>query len=162
MTETTTGATLGQMVKVHYRGTLEDGTEFDNSRSRGEPISFMLGAGEVIPGFEHSIVGMEEGESKTFTIQSTDAYGDVNPNAFAELPKEEFPEDFPLAEGSPVPLTGPGEQPFMGIISEVTDDTVRVDLNHPMAGKDLTFEIELVEVTISDEDPVFLPGDEED
>ena len=146
MTQTTNTATEGSYVVVHYKGTLEDGTEFDSSRKRGEPISFTLGTGKMIPGFESAIDGMATGETKTVTIPSGEAYGDRDDEAYALLSRDDFPEDFPLEEGAPVPLTGPGGQPMMGTVMEVIEEGVRVDVNHPLAGKDLTFTIDVLSV----------------
>ena len=146
MAQTTNTATESSYVVVHYKGTLEDGTEFDNSRRRGEPISFTLGTGKMIPGFESAIIGMTNGETKTVTIPSTEAYGEKDEEAYALLSRSDFPDDFPLEAGAPVPLTGPGGQPMMGSVVEETDEGVKVDVNHPLAGKDLTFAIDLLAV----------------
>jgi len=136
----------GSQVKVHYRGTLDDGTEFDSSYSRGEPIGFTVGSGEMIDGFDTAVVGMTVGETKSFSLEPSQAYGDVNPDAFTQLGRDAFPEDFPISEGGRVPLTGPDEQQLIGVIKEFDDKSVTIDLNHPMAGKNLNFEIELVDV----------------
>jgi FKBP-type peptidyl-prolyl cis-trans isomerase 2 len=144
--ETTTTATKGTTVKVHYRGTLDDGTEFDSSYTRGEPIGFTLGSGEMIDGFDAAVAGMAVGEKKTIRLEPSEAYGDVNPNAFTTLSREAFPEDFPLQEGNKVPLTGPGNEQFVGTITTIDEGSINIDLNHPMAGKDLNFELELVDI----------------
>lgn len=144
--ETTTTATEGTTVKVHYRGTLDDGTEFDSSYTRGEPIGFTLGSGEMIDGFDAAVNGMAVGEKKTVRLDASEAYGEVNPDAFTTLSREAFPDDFPLQEGNKVPLTGPGNEQFVGTIKSLTESSIDIDLNHPMAGKDLNFDIELVEI----------------
>ena len=101
----------------------------------------------MIDGFDKAVAGMSVGETKTVRLTASEAYGDVNPDAYTTLERSIFPDDFPLTEGGMVPLTGPGGEQFMGTILEINEDTgVRVDLNHPMAGKDLNFELELVEV----------------
>ena len=103
-TETLTTATEGTNATVHYRGTLEDGSEFDNSHVRGEPITFTVGAGQMISGFNDAVNGMTVGETKTVTLTPDQAYGDVNPEAQTTFPKSGFPADLELVEGMPVPL----------------------------------------------------------
>ena len=153
-TDTTTNtATRGTTVKVHYRGTLTDGTEFDNSHTRGTPIEFQVGGGQMIRGFDTAVEGMTTGETKTINIACADAYGETNPDANTEIPRSAFPADLELAEDMPVPLRGPQGQPFTGRVSALTEEAVTVDLNHPLAGQDLQFEIELVEVTPTTTDP---------
>jgi peptidylprolyl isomerase len=139
-------AQKGDQVKVHYRGSLLDGTEFDNSYDRGAPIEFQVGAGQMIGGFDSAVVGMTVGDKKTVTITADDAYGEVNPEANTEIPREAFPETVELVEGLPVPLSTPDGQHLMGKISQLNESTVTVDLNHPLAGKELQFDIEVVEV----------------
>lgn len=141
-----TTATQGNSVRVHYRGSLEDGTEFDNSYDRGEPIGFTVGAGQMIDGFDSAVVGMKVGDTKTVTLQPGEAYGEVNPEAYTNLSRDAFPDDFPIAEGGQVPLTGPNNEQFMGVIQEFDDKSVKIDLNHRLAGKVLNFDIELVEI----------------
>lgn len=135
----------GSTVTLHYVGTLDDGSEFDNSRQR-EPLTTKTGEGNLIPGFEAALVGMSEGETKTFTIECADAYGEINPEAKTVIAKEHFPDDFPLQEGMPIPLMSEQGHHVMGTVTEITDTEVTADLNHPLAGKDLTFEIELLSV----------------
>jgi len=146
-TETLTTATEGTNATVHYRGTLEDGSEFDNSHVRGEPITFTVGAGQMIPGFNDAVNGMTVGENKTVTLTPDQAYGDVNPEAQTTFPKSGFPADLELVEGMPVPLRTPDGRTLMGRLTEQQEETVTIDLNHPLAGQTLQFEIELVEVT---------------
>lgn len=137
----------GNRVKVHYRGTLaEDGTEFDNSRARNEPLNFQAGVGVLIPGFDNAVVGMTVGENKTVTIDPEDAYGPVRPEAKMEIGKNQFPENLQLAIGMPVPLTTAEGRDFMGTIASLNESTVTVDVNHPLAGQQLVFEIELLEI----------------
>ena len=145
--ETLTTATEGTNATVHYRGTLEDGSEFDNSRTRGEPITFTVGAGQMIRGFNDAVSGMAVGETKTVTLTPDQAYGDVNPEATTTFPKSGFPADLELVEGMPVPLRTPDGRTLMGRLTEQQEETVTIDLNHPLAGQTLQFEIELVEVT---------------
>ena len=135
----------GHNVKVHYKGTLTDGTEFDNSKNRGTPLEFKVGSGQVISGFDKAVHGMGLGEVKTFTLSSSDAYGDVVPDAIQEAPKSAFPPGFQFKVGETVQGTAPTGQPLMAkIISESTESVV-LDHNHPLAGEDLTFEIEIIE-----------------
>ena len=146
-TETLTTATEGTNATVHYRGTLEDGSEFDNSHVRGDPITFTVGAGQMIAGFNDAVNGMTVGETKTVTLTPDQAYGDVNPEAQTTFPKSGFPADLELVEGMPVPLRTPDGRTLMGRLTEQQEETVTIDLNHPLAGQTLQFEIELVEVT---------------
>ena len=140
----------GHNVKVHYKGTFEDGTEFDNSRQRGSTIEFQVGAGQMIKGFDDAVSGMSVGEVKTVTIASDDAYGDVNPEAVQEFSKTAFPDDFDFNVGEVVQGSNSVGQPMIAKITAVADETVTLDLNHPLAGKDLTFEIELIDVESTD------------
>ncbi len=135
----------GREVQVHYKGTFDDGTVFDSSYERGESIGFTVGAGEMIPGFDKAVKGMKIGETKKVTIEPSDAYGEHNPDGVQAVPKESFPEDFQFEKG--LVIEGNVEdQPVRGVINEVRDDFVVVDFNHPMAGRSLNFDIELMEV----------------
>jgi peptidylprolyl isomerase len=133
----------GQSVQVHYRGTLNDGTEFDNSRLRGDPIVFQVGDPRMIEGFSNAVVGMEEGATKTFTLEAEDAYGLVDPNAKQPVPREQFGPDFDFTIGGAVQGQGP-QGMFLATIADVTDTEVILDMNHPLAGKALTFEVEVI------------------
>tara|TARA_B100000073_G_C23455463_1_gene461122 strand:- start:11 stop:439 length:429 start_codon:yes stop_codon:yes gene_type:complete len=135
----------GFNVKVHYRGTLSDGTEFDNSRIRGETLDFEVGTPGLIKGFNDAVVGMTKGETKTFSLAADDAYGQVVSEAFQNVPKTQFDDDFIFEVGGAVMGQGP-QGPFRATIHEVQDESVILDFNHPLAGKDLTFEVEVVEV----------------
>tara|TARA_R110002126_G_scaffold12065_3_gene52846 strand:- start:27 stop:506 length:480 start_codon:yes stop_codon:yes gene_type:complete len=143
-TTTETGATT---LTLHYHGTLEDGTVFDSSRDRNEPMTVTLGLGQLIEGFENNLAGMEEGDTRTFTLTPEEAYGSPDPEATTVLERSVFPSDFEFTTGMTVPLTGPGGKPFLATITEVNPTSVTADLNHPMAGKDLTFEVEVLTVT---------------
>jgi peptidylprolyl isomerase len=149
-------AQKGTQVKVHYRGILTDGTEFDNSYNRGEPIEFQVGVGQMISGFDAAVVGMSVGDKKTITLTPNDAYGDINPEANTEIDRQAFPEGLELAEGLPVPLSTPEGHNLVGTISQLNETTVTVDLNHPLAGKNLQFDIEVIDIgeasTTSNED----------
>ena len=136
----------GSAVTLHYRGTFEDGTEFDSSYSRSEPITVTAGEGQLIKGFESALQGMKEGETKTFTVTPSDGYGEPDPDAVTTLEKGMFPEDYEFTIDRTVPLMGPGGQPVMGTLKEVTENEIVVDLNHPMAGKTLNFEVEVLSI----------------
>lgn len=131
-------AQLGDTVSVHYRGTLDDGSEFDSSAGR-DPLQFTVGAGQVIPGFDNAVVGMQVGEKKEVRLEPDDAYGERTDERVIAVPKEQAPEG--LEVGQQVML---GQAP--ATVVEVTDEAVTVDANHPLAGQALTFEIELVGV----------------
>jgi peptidylprolyl isomerase len=135
----------GHNVKVHYKGTLTDGTEFDNSKNRGTPLEFKVGSGQVIKGFDSAVMGLGLGEVKTFTLDPTEAYGEVNPDAIQETPKAMFPLGFDFQVGSTVQGQGPGGQPLVAKILSESNDSVVLDHNHPLAGEELTFEIEIIE-----------------
>ena len=139
----------GSTVTFHYKGTLEDGTQFDSSYESDQPMTATTGESGLIAGFETALTGMSEGETKTFTLEPAEAYGDHNPEAFTELEKSVFPEDFPFEAGMTVPLMGPNGQ-VMATLTEIADTTVKADLNHPLAGKVLTFEIDVLEVKETD------------
>jgi len=139
-------AQKGNQVKVHYRGVLTDGTEFDNSYNRGTPIDFQIGAGQMIGGFNDAVVGMTVGDKKTIKLAPDEAYGEINPEATTEIPRASFPEAVELTEGLPVPLATPDGQQLMGSIRRLNEETVTIDLNHPLAGKSLQFDIELVAI----------------
>jgi len=136
----------GNTVSVHYRGTLNDGTEFDSSHSRGEPLTFQVGAGQMINGFDAALPGMAVGETKNITLTPDQAYGDSNPEAVADVPKTAFPEGFNFQVDAMVQGQNDMGEPVVGTINEVKENDVTIDFNHPMAGKDLNFEIELVSI----------------
>lgn len=139
----------GDTVTLHYKGTLEDGTVFDSSHDRGEPMTVTAGNGQLITGFDTALTGMSEGETKTFTLTPDEAYGPRDENATTTLDKSIFPEDFTFTENMKVPLQGPQGGPILATLTEIADDTVVADLNHPMAGKSLTFEVEVLTIGTS-------------
>ena len=153
-------AERGHRVAVHYKGTLIDGTEFDNSHTRGESIKFELGAGTMIQGFEAAVLGMSTGETTTVTLSPEEAYGPINPQAFQPAPKAAFGDDFEFVVGDVVQGNGP-QGTFLAKIHEIYDDEVMLNLNHPLAGEQLTFEIELTEI-ISTEDTLISTTAEEE
>lgn len=136
-------ASPGDTVRVHYTGTLEDGQEFDSSRG-GDPIAFQLGSHQVIPGFEEAIVGMTPGETKTVTLDVDQAYGAHREDLVFTVPQGQFPPDMKLEPGLRVTATTQNGQQIDMVVIELGEDTVTLDANHPLAGKPLTFEIELV------------------
>jgi len=138
----------GDKIKVHYTGKFEDGTVFDTSEERG-PLEFTIGDGEVIPGFENSIIGMEVDERKTITVPPEEAYGPKREELIWERKKSEFPEGISPAVGKQVGvrLNQPDTPLINAIITDVSEDTVTLDANHPLAGKTLVFDIELVGIT---------------
>jgi len=140
-------ATKGNIVKVHYKGTFtSSGEEFDSSFQRGEPISFTLGAGQMIPGFESGVEGMTVGETKSITLTPEQAYGHHRVEAIRDMPKSTFPEDFRFVVGGIITGQAPTGQPMMATVVEEKENDVTLDFNHPMAGKDLNFSIELLEI----------------
>ena len=134
----------GDTVRAHYTGTLEDGTVFDSSRER-DPLEFVMGKGMLIPGFETAVEGREAGETVTVTIAPAEAYGEADPELVFTVARAQVPDHIPLNVGVPLQLSN--EQGQMDVtITEVTADEVTLDANHPLAGKALTFEIEIVGV----------------
>ncbi|MCF8714209.1 peptidylprolyl isomerase [Joostella atrarenae] len=132
-------------VKVHYTGKLEDGQVFDSSLER-EPLEFTLGEGQLIPGFENGILNMAVNEKKTINIPSSEAYGEVREELLQEIPKKELPEDIEPQKGMGLVSRTPDGREIQLVVADVKDDSIVVDANHPLAGKDLTFEIEVLEI----------------
>ena len=137
--------TDGNTVKVHCTGTRKDGSQFDSSIGR-DPLEFVIGEGRVLPAFEKLVCEMEPGDKKTVTIPCDDAYGIPDPRRLIEMDRKQLPDDVQVAAGQFVELTRPDGATIPALVSSVTDDTIVCDANHPLAGEDLTFEIELVEI----------------
>lgn len=135
----------GDQVKVHYRGTLSDGTEFDNSFEK-EPLEFTIGEGQIIPGFENAVVGMGEGEKKQFTVTPEEGYGEYNEEGKIEVERANLPDDINPELGMMLQVTTPDNQVVHVSVVDMDENKVTLDANHPLAGKDLHFEIELKEV----------------
>ena len=135
----------GSMVNVHYRGTLQDGTEFDNSHTRGQTLSFKIGSDRMIRGFNDAVVGMTIGQKKKVTLSPLDAYGPRIEEAQQVVPREAFKNVDNFEVGATVQGNGPAGT-FLAKIKGLEEDSVILDLNHPLAGEDLTFEIELVSI----------------
>lgn len=138
-------AKQGDTVKVHYTGTLNNGQIFDSSKNR-DPLEFVLGSGMVIPGFDAAVTGLEPGESVTKTIPMAEAYGPYNQDMVADIEKQNIPTDFELAVGQRLQMQVPNGEAMAVTVTEIKGDIVTLDGNHPLAGQDLTFELELVEV----------------
>lgn len=134
----------GKKVRIHYTGTLSDGEKFDSSEGR-DPLEFETGSGMVIPGFDSAVRDMEVGGKKTVTLPSKEAYGEIREEMVGDIPKANFPEDMEIQVGMPLQMSGP-QGPMPVIVKEVKEEAVTIDANHPLAGKDLTFELELVEI----------------
>jgi FKBP-type peptidyl-prolyl cis-trans isomerase 2 len=135
----------GDTVKVHYHGKLTDGTTFDSSEGR-QPLEFKVGSGSVIRGFDNSVVGMSVGDKKTINIPAEEAYGEVEEDRFMEFPINRFPPDLKPEVGMTLTMSDGSGQQFPVVIGDVRDDVVILDANHPLAGKDLVFDIELMEI----------------
>jgi FKBP-type peptidyl-prolyl cis-trans isomerase 2 len=138
-------ANAGDTVKVHYTGTFADGTQFDSSRGR-EPLEVKLGAGQVIPGFDEALTGMSVGDTKTVTIPADQAYGARREEMVQQVPRSAIPADIELAGGLRLSAQGPNGQTFNFVVASFDDQQVTLDGNHPLAGRDLTFDLELVSV----------------
>jgi peptidylprolyl isomerase len=138
-------AKSGDTVKIHYTGTLDDGSEFDSSAGR-EPLEFALGGGHVIPGFDSAVDGMAAGDSKTVTIPPGEAYGERHDQLVQEVPRTAFPEDMKPEVGMQLQSQSTDGQVMNLMVTEVAEESITVDGNHPLAGQALTFAIDLVEI----------------
>lgn len=135
----------GDVVKVHYTGKLVNGEQFDSSAGK-EPLEFTVGAGQMIKGFDAAMPGMNVGEKKTINIAPEDAYGEKSAEAIIEFPKEHVPADMKLEPGMPLTLSNEEGQPVPVMVVEVKDDIIILDANHFLAGEELVFDIELIEI----------------
>ena len=135
----------GDKVKVHYHGKLNNGETFDSSKGR-EPLEFEVGGGMVIKGFDKGVAGMNVGEKKTINIPYNEAYGPRNPEMLIEIPKANFPKELDLEIGLPLMVNSENGQNFQVVVSQIKETAVILDANHPLAGADLIFDIELVEI----------------
>ncbi|HZI54834.1 MAG TPA: peptidylprolyl isomerase [Chitinophagaceae bacterium] len=135
----------GDKVKVHYHGRLNNGDTFDKSEGR-EPLEFEVGSGMVIKGFDDGVTGMSVGDKKTISIPFNEAYGPKNPDMIIDMPKDRFPKDIELEIGMPLAMSDGQGQQFEVIVTQLKEDSVVLDANHPLAGQDLIFDLELVEI----------------
>lgn len=135
----------GQKVKIHYTGTLDDGTQFDSSAGR-DPLEFEMGAGMVIPGFEKGVADMEVGEKKSINIPAAEAYGERREDLVMNFDKSQLPEELNPEIGMMLQMQGPQGQPVPVTVTAVEDAHIVIDANHQLAGKALNFELELVAV----------------
>ncbi len=138
-------AKAGDTVKIHYTGTLDDGTQFDSSAGR-DPLEFELGGGQVIPGFDNAVEGMAVGENKNVRIEPDQAYGERHEQLVQQVPRSALPDDLEPEVGMGLQSQSPDGQVMMLMVTEVGDDNITVDANHPLAGQALNFDIELVEI----------------
>jgi len=138
-------AKLGDTVTVHYKGTLKDGSVFDTSENQ-EPLNFTLGKNEMIPGFENAIIGLTKGESKTFTLTPDEAYGEQDDDMILNMPRSEFPPEIDPEVGMVLKVNNEDDEDTHLMVTEITDEMITLDGNHPLAGEDLTFEINVVEI----------------
>jgi len=135
----------GDKVKLHYTGRLEDGKVFDSSKDR-DPIQFEAGAGEIIPGLDEAIIGMEAGEKKDISISSDNAYGNYEEKLLIDIPNDKLPKDIKPEKDKLLNLVDKQGRTIPAKVMEIKDNSIVVDANHPLAGQDLDFEIELVEI----------------
>ena len=138
-------AKTGDTVRVHYTGTLDDGTMFDTSANR-EPLEFTIGKGQVIPGFDNAVIDMVAGETRVTVIPAEEAYGLHSEELVTDVDRSRFPADIELELGQQLQVGLADGQQAIVMIVDITDDAVTLDANHPLAGQNLTFEIELVEI----------------
>ncbi len=135
----------GDTIKIHYTGRLDDGTTFDTSIDK-DPLEFTVGKHDVIPGMEEAVIGMEPGGEKTITIASNDAYGPYHEEMVVVVDRSEFPEEMDIEIDQQLSVMLDDEQSIIVTVTEINDENVTLDANHPLAGEDLTFDIQLVEI----------------
>ena len=135
----------GDTVRLHYTGTLDDGTQFDSSAGR-DPLEFTVGSGQIIPGLDREMTGMEVGEKKTVKIDPEDAYGSHDPARVQAVPRDQIPDHIPTEPGTQLQMQTPQGQAIPVTVTDVNDSEITLDANHPLAGKTLTFDVELVSV----------------
>jgi peptidylprolyl isomerase len=139
-------AKSGDTVKIHYTGTLDDGTQFDSSAGR-DPLEFEVGSGHVIPGFDKAVEGMSVGDNKSVRIEADDAYGQRHDQLVQQVERSVLPDDLDPKEGMALQSNSPDGQVMQFMVTAVTEETITVDANHPLAGQALSFDIELVEIS---------------
>jgi len=148
----TTAIQSGDTISVHYTGKLENGEVFDSSEG-GDPLKFTVGTGQLIKGFDTAVTGMKVGEKVTANIPPDEGYGQHSDEYIIEMPKAGIPEDMEIEKGLQIHLQDQNGQPVPGIIHEILDEVVKVDVNHPLSGKTLVFDIEIVEVGLEADAP---------
>jgi FKBP-type peptidyl-prolyl cis-trans isomerase 2 len=136
----------GDTIKIEYVGTLDDGIVFDSTEKTGEPLEFEVGTQKVLESFENEIIGMEVGEEKEFKLSSEDAYGDYNKELTKDLPRDQLPEGLEIDVDMILVMSMPNGMQMAAKIVELTDETVTIDLNHPLAGQSLNFKVKIVEI----------------
>jgi peptidylprolyl isomerase len=136
---------VGDTVRIHYTGTLNDGSTFDSSEGR-DPLQFEVGSGQIIPGLDKELPGMTVGDKKTVNIPAAEAYGEKNPQMQQAIPREQIPANIPLELGMRLQMQTPEGQVIPVTVAAVDEQTVTLDANHPLAGKDLTFDFEVVSI----------------
>jgi len=140
-------AKKGNTVKIEYKGSLEDGTVFDSTEKHGKPLEFEIGSKKVIKGFEEAVIGMEKDEKKKITLKPEEAYGSPNPDLIKDVPREKLPKEQEPKEGMILGMMLPNGQQIPARITKVEEDKITIDLNHPLAGKTLNFDIKLVDIS---------------
>ncbi|MEL6806555.1 MAG: peptidylprolyl isomerase [Pseudomonadota bacterium] len=135
----------GDTVRIHYTGTLKDGTTFDSSEGR-DPLEFVVGAGHIIKGLDVALPGMQAGDKKSVSIDCADAYGPINPALHQGVPRDAIPDDIELEVGMQLQMQTPQGQPMPVTVTAIDDEQVMLDANHPLAGRDLVFDFEVVSV----------------
>jgi peptidylprolyl isomerase len=140
-----TQAKSGDTIAVQYTGKLDDGTVFDSSVGK-DPLQFTIGTGTVIPGFEDAVIGMDTGDSKTVTIPAEEAYGDRNPDLVMVFEREQIPPELPVEVGQQLQLHQDNGRAVPVVVTDISASDVTLDANHPLAGEDLTFDIQLVAI----------------
>ena len=138
-------AKQGDTVRIHYKGTLDDGTVFDSSDGR-DPLEFAVGSGMIIPGLDKAIPGMAVGDKKVVNVPCLEAYGEVNTENRQAVPRDQFPDNIPMEVGTQLQMQGENGQVMAVTIAEVAEAEVTLDANHALAGKDLTFAIEMIDI----------------
>lgn len=136
----------GDTVKIHYTGRLENGTVFDSSVTRGEPIEFKVGDGRLLPEFETGIIGMTSGDTKTISISYENAYGAYRDDMVITLGRDQIPDNLELETGQQLQLVREGGQPIVVSVKAIAEATVTLDANHPLAGENLIFDLQLMEI----------------
>lgn len=143
---------LGDTISVNYTGKLEDGEVFDSSDG-SSPLKFTVGTGQLIKGFDDAVIGMKQGDKKTVTIAPENAYGERRDDQVVDLPRAKIPEDMQMAVGMAVQLSDESGRAFPAVVTEINDDAVKMDVNHPLAGKALIFDIEIAETGLEPDIP---------